>query len=146
MKKEDNKRVLQNVPVLDVHGYNVIKARNMVYNFITEQCRIGNDRCIIVCGKGSDGLVDSIRDALQKHNDVKSFFRSSIDQGQILVYISSTGIKQGEIFDRLSNNELMEIKKSAEFLSVKYIYVKNVLGKFQYEIEFNDENIYNSCS
>lgn len=128
------------LPVLDVHGSNVQETKEDVEQFIADLIALGRDRCIIVHGVGSGKLKDAVHSVLANNPNVNSFFVSSINNGQTLVYLSKSGENQGEIKDISTEQDIKTIKRSVELLKVKNIFARNVLGKFKYNIEFSDEN------
>ena len=64
---------LDNLPKIDLHGYDRDSARVKVNDFIDEACFMKYDKVVIVHGIGSGILKEVVSDTLKKNKRVLSF-------------------------------------------------------------------------
>ena len=78
---------LNQLPKIDLHGYDRDSARVMVNDFVDDSIKMGYSRVVIVHGIG-DGIVKaSVHDALAKRKDILDFHIVSENIGCTIVQI-----------------------------------------------------------
>ena len=78
---------LDNLPKIDLHGYDRDSARVMVNDFIDEAYCMNYDRVVIIHGIGSGILKNVVGEVLYKNKLVKSFNVVGSNIGCTLVYL-----------------------------------------------------------
>ena len=76
---------INNLPSLDLHGYDRESARVAINDFINDNININNKKIVIIHGKGTGILKEATKKALNKNKYVKNFQSSYFNQGCTIV-------------------------------------------------------------
>ena len=85
MKKEYIDPFLYNLPHLDLHGFDRSGAVAMIKMFIDENIRFGNNRIVIVHGKGSGILKNATHEYLHTDRRVKEYKTNNYNDGETTI-------------------------------------------------------------
>ncbi len=64
---------IDNLPTLDLHGYDRITAGILINDFVKENKLLKNDIIVIIHGIGSGILYNETKETLKKNKDVVAF-------------------------------------------------------------------------
>ena len=76
---------INNLPSLDLHGYDRESARVAINDFINDNIHMNNKKIVIIHGKGTGILKEATKKALNKNKYVKNFQSSYFNQGCTIV-------------------------------------------------------------
>lgn len=75
----------QNVPSLDLHGETRESATYLVKNFINDNCKLKNNKFIIVHGIGTGILKKQVHELLKKDKRIENFYIDFFNIGCTIV-------------------------------------------------------------
>lgn len=78
---------LNNLPHLDLHGYDRTGAVAMIKMFIDENLRMGKKKIIIVHGKGTGILRKTTHEYLRTNKKVLSYKTNNYNDGETIVVL-----------------------------------------------------------
>ena len=76
---------INNLPSLDLHGYDRESARVAINDFINDNIHMKNQKIVIIHGKGTGILKEVTRNTLSKSKYVKNFQTSYFNDGCTIV-------------------------------------------------------------
>ncbi len=76
---------LNNLPSLDLHGYDKESARVAINDFINDNIRMKKLKILIIHGKGTGVLRVATKETLSKNKYVKNFQTSIFNEGCTIV-------------------------------------------------------------
>ena len=76
---------LNNLPSIDLHGYDRETARVAINDFIKDNLHMKKPKILIIHGKGTGILRQATKDALSKNKYVKTFQTSYFNEGCTIV-------------------------------------------------------------
>ena len=79
---------VDNLPKLDLHGFDRETARLMVLDFIKDNIKMKNEIINIVHGHGSGILKDTVHDTLRKNRNVIEFKTFYNNDGCTIVHLN----------------------------------------------------------
>lgn len=77
-----------NLPSLDLHGYDRESARVAINDFINDNIKMKKDIVLIIHGRGTGILKKATHETLKKNKKVKEFQIDFFNQGSTIVRIS----------------------------------------------------------
>ena len=77
-----------NLPTLDLHGFDRDSARVKINEFIQDNIIIKNEIIVIIHGIGSGIIKDTVHNTLKKHKDVLEFCLFYRNSGMTIVKIN----------------------------------------------------------
>lgn len=78
---------LDNLPKLDLHGFDTISAKVAVNDFVLENIILKNEEILIIHGIGEGLVKKSVHDALEKNKLVSSYKIANNNIGCTIVYL-----------------------------------------------------------
>ena len=84
---------LDNLPKIDLHGFDRESARVITNDFIEEAIRLNYDKIIIIHGIGTGIVKESVHQTLSKNKKVLSYKLDNINTGCTIVTINKKGYK-----------------------------------------------------
>ena len=78
---------IDNLPTLDLHGYDRETARVATNDFINDNIKMKNSIIVIVHGKGSYIVRDTVHDTLKKNKYVEDYKLYNFNTGCTIVKI-----------------------------------------------------------
>lgn len=82
-----NNLFLDNLPSIDLHGFDQESARVKTNDFINESIILGHDKIIIIHGIGEGIVKRSVHETLSKNKSVLSYQLDSFNIGCTIVYL-----------------------------------------------------------
>lgn len=76
-----------NLPTLDLHGYDRDYARIMINDFISDNYKIKNRKVIIIHGNGSGVIKKTTQETLRRNKLVEEYKIDNFNDGQTIVNI-----------------------------------------------------------
>ena len=76
------------LPQLDVHGYTRDTVLLVVNDFINDNIKMGNNKLVIIHGKGSDILRKEIHAYLKKNKKVRHFYLYNFNIGCTIIELN----------------------------------------------------------
>ncbi len=89
MDNLNNIMFIERYPSLDLHGYDRESARVAVLDFIRENIRLKNQIFVIIHGRGSGVLKDTVHTTLRRNRNVKEFKTYYFNQGCTVVLLAN---------------------------------------------------------
>lgn len=80
---------IERYPALDLHGYDRESARVAVEDFIRENKRLKNRIFVIIHGRGSGILKETVHTTLRRNRSVKEFKTYYFNQGCTIVLLAN---------------------------------------------------------
>lgn len=87
MENLNNVMFIERYPSIDLHGYDRDSARVAVQDFIKENHRLKNEVFVIIHGRGSGILKDTVHEILRRNRMVKDFKTYYFNDGCTVVLI-----------------------------------------------------------
>lgn len=87
MKKLDSLIFIDNLPSLDLHGYDRDIARIMIEDFIRDNLKMGNNYIVIIHGIGTGVLKEETIKTLNNNKNVLEFRLWNYNKGLTVAYI-----------------------------------------------------------
>lgn len=81
---------LNNLPSLDLHGYDRECARVAINDFINDNIRMKNPKILIIHGKGTGILRATTKETLSKNKYVNNFQTSIFNEGCTIVNLKNS--------------------------------------------------------
>ena len=78
---------LYNAPHLDLHGYDRVSAATSTRVFIDEGIKLGNHTLVIVHGKGTGVLRESVHEYLKHDKRVTEYKTNNYNDGETIVIL-----------------------------------------------------------
>ena len=82
---------LDNLPSIDLHGFDKESARVMTNDFIDEAISLGYKEIVIIHGIGTGIVKKSVHDTLSKNKNVLSYKLDSFNIGCTIVILKEKG-------------------------------------------------------
>ena len=82
---------LDNLPSVDLHGFDKESARVMTNDFIDEAISLGYNEIVIIHGIGTGIVKKSVHDTLSKNKNVLSYKLDSFNIGCTIVILKEKG-------------------------------------------------------
>lgn len=76
------------LPKFDVHGYSRDMIKCVLNDFINDNIKLGNNKIIIIHGKGEGILKSEIHSLLKKDKRVKCFYLDAFNIGQTIIELN----------------------------------------------------------
>lgn len=86
MKKVGN-IFLDNLPSIDLHGYDRDMARVMTNDFVMENVLLNNGKIVVIHGIGTGIVKKSVHEALMKNKYVEKFQLDNFNVGCTVVWL-----------------------------------------------------------
>ena len=86
MRKVDN-IFLDNLPTIDLHGYDRDMARVMTNDFVMDNVLLNNDKIVIIHGIGTGIVKNSVHEALMKNRYVEKYQLDNFNTGCTIVWL-----------------------------------------------------------
>lgn len=80
---------IDNLPSLDLHGYDREGARIMIEDFIKDNLKLGNNYIVIIHGIGTGILREETAKTLRKNKNVLEFKLWNYNKGLTVAYIDN---------------------------------------------------------
>ena len=77
-----------NLPTLDLHGYDRDYARIMINDFINDNYKMKNKKIIIIHGNGSGILRKTTQETLRRNKLVEDYKIDNFNDGQTVVILT----------------------------------------------------------
>ena len=77
-----------NLPTLDLHGYDRDYARIMINDFINDNYKMKNKKIIIIHGNGSGILKKTTQETLRRNKLVEDYKIDNFNDGQTVVILT----------------------------------------------------------
>ena len=85
MKKANNNIFIDMYPSVDMHGLDRESARVLTDDFVKENIKLGNKKIIIIHGKGSHIIKQSVHQELNKNQYVEDYKLDNFNDGITVV-------------------------------------------------------------
>ncbi len=85
MKKANNNIFINMYPSVDMHGLDRESARVLTDDFVKENIKLGNKKIIIIHGKGSHIVKQSVHQELNKNQYVEDYKLDNFNDGITVV-------------------------------------------------------------
>lgn len=85
MKKANNNIFIDMYPSVDMHGLDRESARVLTDDFVKENIKLGNKKIIIIHGKGSHIVKQSVHQELNKNQYVEDYKLDNFNDGITVV-------------------------------------------------------------
>lgn len=85
MKKANNNIFIDMYPSVDMHGLDRESARVLTDDFVKENIKLGNKKIIIIHGKGSHIVKQSVQQELNKNQYVEDYKLDNFNDGITVV-------------------------------------------------------------
>lgn len=85
MKKANNNIFIDMYPSVDMHGLDRESARVLTDDFVKENIKLGNKKIIIIHGKGSHIVKQSVHQELNKNKYVEDYKLDNFNDGITVV-------------------------------------------------------------
>ena len=85
MKKANNNIFIDMYPSVDMHGLDRESARVLTDDFVKENIKLGNKKIIIIHGKGSHIVKQSVHPELNKNQYVEDYKLDNFNDGITVV-------------------------------------------------------------
>ena len=85
MKKANNNIFIDMYPSVDIHGLDRESARVLTDDFVKENIKLGNKKIIIIHGKGSHIVKQSVHQELNKNQYVEDYKLDNFNDGITVV-------------------------------------------------------------
>ena len=85
MKKANNNIFIDMYPSVDMHGLDRESARVLTDDFVKENINLGNKKIIIIHGKGSHIVKQSVHQELNKNQYVEDYKLDNFNDGITVV-------------------------------------------------------------
>ena len=85
MKKANNNIFIDMYPSVDMHGLDRESARVLTDDFVKENIKLGNKKIIIIHGKGSHIVKQSVHQELNKNQYVEDYKFDNFNDGITVV-------------------------------------------------------------
>lgn len=83
-----NNIFLDNLPSVDLHGFDRESARVMTNDFVDEAYRLNYEKIVIIHGIGTGIVKNAVHEALSKNKKVLKYNVDSFNIGCTVVYIN----------------------------------------------------------
>ena len=78
---------LDNLPTIDLHGYDRDIARVMTNDFVMDNVLLNNDKIVIIHGIGTGIVKNSVHEALMKNRYVEKYQLYNFNTGCTIVWL-----------------------------------------------------------
>lgn len=78
---------IDNLPTLDLHGYDIETATVAILDFIRDNIKLKNEVVVIVTGVGSGIIRKTTHEVLRKHKNVLDFKVHYLNEGATIVRV-----------------------------------------------------------
>ena len=85
MKKANNNIFIDMYPSVDMHGLDRESARVLTDDFVKENIKLGNKKIIIIHGKGSHIVKQSVHQELNKNQYVEDYKLDNFNDGITII-------------------------------------------------------------
>lgn len=85
MKKIDNPFLIDNMPYIDLHGYDRVSALIELNSFIIDNIKLNNKYLVVIHGKGEFILRKEVHEYLRKDKRIKEFKLDYFNDGVTIV-------------------------------------------------------------
>ena len=82
---------IKNLPTIDLHGFDREMARVSTDDFVSENVSLGNEKIVIIHGRGQGIVKKSVHEALKKNKKVRSFMIDGFNVGCTIVELMLDG-------------------------------------------------------
>ena len=79
---------LKNLPLIDLHGYDVESARVATDDFINDNLILKNPKILIIHGKGKGLVKKDVHSELLIRKEVREFHVDNFNDGLTIVYLN----------------------------------------------------------
>ncbi len=79
---------LKNLPLIDLHGYDVESARVATDDFINDNLILKNPKILIIHGKGKGLVKKAVHSELLIRKEVREFHVDNFNDGLTIVYLN----------------------------------------------------------
>ena len=78
---------INNLPTLDLHGYDRETARVAINDFINDNLHMKKPKILIIHGKGTGLVKKSVHDTLKSRKEVLEYHTDNMNDGCTIVYL-----------------------------------------------------------